>query len=101
MRISGREQLDAPARPLLDRTIAVCRDLSAGVNLIGVFLVGGATRMPLVRTMLHQALGVSPTVVDQPERRVRWPTCPHLATPRPPWYLRHHHRRGRVAGHGR
>ncbi|BCB90317.1 Hsp70 family protein [Phytohabitans suffuscus] len=69
----GRERLDDLARPVLDRTVALCRDLSAAARsgpLLGVFLVGGASRMPLVRTLLHQALGVPPAAVDQPELAV-------------------------------
>jgi hypothetical protein len=37
------------------------RDISA------VLLVGGATRTPLVSTMLHRGLGIVPTVNEQPE----------------------------------
>ncbi|GIG89119.1 Hsp70 family protein [Plantactinospora endophytica] len=70
----GRERLDALARPVLERTVAVCRDLSAGVGadgpLLAVFLVGGASRMPLVQTLLHQTLGVVPTGIEQPELAV-------------------------------
>ncbi|HEY1177182.1 MAG TPA: Hsp70 family protein, partial [Phytomonospora sp.] len=36
-------------------------------RIAGVFLVGGASRMPLVATMLHRAMGVAPTVIEQPE----------------------------------
>ncbi|GAA4716373.1 Hsp70 family protein [Phytohabitans rumicis] len=69
----GRERLEELARPVLDRTVAVCRDLSTAARsgpLLGVFLVGGASRMPLVGTLLHQALGVAPAAVDQPELAV-------------------------------
>ncbi|MEV4131840.1 Hsp70 family protein [Dactylosporangium sp. NPDC049742] len=68
----GREQLETLARPLLDRTVAATRIAlrEAGVrpaDLTGVFLVGGSSRMPLCATMLHQALGVAPVVIEQPE----------------------------------
>ena len=68
----GREQLDALARPLLDQTVAACRAAihAAGVPagaLGGIYLVGGASRYPLVATLLHQAFGLAPTVVEQPE----------------------------------
>jgi len=33
----------------------------------GVFLVGGASRMPLVATLLHRIVGIPPLVVEQPE----------------------------------
>ncbi|MFD0743868.1 Hsp70 family protein [Phytohabitans flavus] len=84
----GRERLDELARPVLDRTVALCRDLSAAARsgpLLGIFLVGGASRMPLVRTLLHQTLGVPPSAVDQPELAVaeeRWPSrCPYRRKP--------------------
>jgi actin-like ATPase involved in cell morphogenesis len=67
-----REELDRIAGPLLERTVALTRQVMADAGVdparsAGVFLVGGATRMPLVATMLHRALGVAPTVLDQPE----------------------------------
>ncbi|MEJ3747667.1 Hsp70 family protein [Actinomycetes bacterium KLBMP 9797] len=68
----GREQLDRLARPLLARTVAASRAVldAAGVapaDLAGLFLVGGSSRMPLAAALLHQGLGVAPTVVEQPE----------------------------------
>ncbi|GIF72150.1 hypothetical protein Asi02nite_16680 [Asanoa siamensis] len=68
----GREQLDALARPLIDRTVAACRAAlaAAGVGPTHVFLVGGASRYPLVSTALHQALGIIPTAAEQPELAV-------------------------------
>ncbi|GIF73668.1 hypothetical protein Asi02nite_31860 [Asanoa siamensis] len=71
----GREQLDALARPLVDRTVTACRAAlaAAGVragDLAGTYLVGGASRYPLVATVLHQALGSTPVRVEQPELTV-------------------------------
>ncbi len=81
----GREQLDRVARPVLDRTITatvrvVGADRLQPQDVAGVFLVGGATRMPLVATLLHQALlrqallrqamAVAPTALEQPELAV-------------------------------
>jgi hypothetical protein len=68
----SREQLDQLARPILERTVAVVPKVlaAAGVRpaeLAGLFLVGGASRMPLVGTLLHQRLGIPPILVDQPE----------------------------------
>ncbi|WP_051800090.1 Hsp70 family protein [Catenuloplanes japonicus] len=66
----GREELEAVARPILDRTIEATRRVLAhagGDTPTGVFLVGGASRMPLAASLLHQALGVRPTLLDQPE----------------------------------
>ena len=71
----GREQLDALARPLLERTVTACRAALAAAglspaDLASVFLVGGASRYPLVSTVLHQALGSTPTATEQPELAV-------------------------------
>jgi actin-like ATPase involved in cell morphogenesis len=68
----GREQLDGLARPVLRSTVTMTRALlrEAGVSadqVGGVYLVGGSTRIPLVATLLHEALGVAPTVTEQPE----------------------------------
>ncbi|WP_344481020.1 Hsp70 family protein [Glycomyces endophyticus] len=67
-----RSELEQIARPHLEQTIRVTLAVirAAGLNLAdsaGVFLVGGASRMPLVATMLHRELGIAPTVLDQPE----------------------------------
>ncbi|MEO3930684.1 Hsp70 family protein [Micromonosporaceae bacterium B7E4] len=70
----GRESLDMLARPVLERTIAVCRDLLATADadgpLLGIFLVGGASRMPLVQTLLHRSLGVAPAGIEEPQLAV-------------------------------
>ncbi|MFI5843297.1 Hsp70 family protein [Catenuloplanes sp. NPDC051500] len=71
----GREQFEALARPVIDRTVATTRLVlrEAGVEasgLRGVLLVGGASRVPLVASMLHRALGVAPAVIEQPELAV-------------------------------
>jgi hypothetical protein len=67
-----REQFEARARPLLARTVDLTAVAlgSAGLGsgqVAGLFLVGGSSRMPLVGTMLHQRLGIAPTVIEQPE----------------------------------
>lgn len=68
----GREQLERLARPILERTVvttrAAVRSAGLGVaDVAAVFLVGGASRMPLVATLLHRALGIAPTAIEQPE----------------------------------
>ncbi|MEO3927438.1 Hsp70 family protein [Micromonosporaceae bacterium B7E4] len=68
----GREQLERLAEPILERTVSVAARVlaTAGVapaDLAGLFLVGGASRMPLVGTLLHRRLGIPPVLVDQPE----------------------------------
>ncbi|MGH8879218.1 MAG: Hsp70 family protein, partial [Stackebrandtia sp.] len=67
-----REELETLTRPLLQRAVhvteAVIRAARVSVDgIAGVFLVGGASRMPLAATTLHQATGIAPTVIDQPE----------------------------------
>ncbi|RSM69880.1 heat-shock protein Hsp70 [Actinoplanes sp. ATCC 53533] len=67
-----RDELEELARPVLDQTVQVTRDLLrwadlADGRLAGVFLVGGASRIPLVATLLHRALGEAPVVIEQPE----------------------------------
>jgi molecular chaperone DnaK len=67
-----RDELERVARPVLDQTVQITKgllnwaDLAPG-RLAGVFLVGGASRIPLVATLLHRALGEAPVVIEQPE----------------------------------
>ncbi|WP_426504561.1 Hsp70 family protein [Dactylosporangium sp. McL0621] len=65
----GREELDGLAGPVLDETVAAVatalRDLPGPPA--AVFLVGGASRMPLVSTVVHRSTGVAPVVIEQPE----------------------------------
>ncbi|BEL11652.1 hypothetical protein Q0Z83_098430 [Actinoplanes sichuanensis] len=67
-----REELETVARPVLEQTVQITQnllrlsDLPEG-RLAGVFLVGGASRIPLVATLLHRALGDPPVVIEQPE----------------------------------
>jgi len=68
----GREQLEGLARPVLRGTISMTRTLlvESGVPagaIAGLFLVGGSSRIPLVATLLHEALGIPPVVAEQPE----------------------------------
>lgn len=71
----GREQLDSIAQPLVARTLSATKAAinSAGLTLPPagpVFLAGGASRMPLVTTMLHRHLKTAPTICEQPELAV-------------------------------
>ncbi|MDG6110176.1 Hsp70 family protein [Dactylosporangium aurantiacum] len=68
----GRDQFEQLARPILSATVTATRAAVAAARLApaeiaGVFLVGGGSRIPLVATLLHQALGIAPTAVEQPE----------------------------------
>ena len=68
----GGAALEYLARPLLDRTVAATAAAirAAQVDasrIAGVFLVGGSSRIPLAATLLHRALGIAPTIIEQPE----------------------------------
>ncbi|MEU6248858.1 Hsp70 family protein [Glycomyces sp. NPDC047010] len=70
-----RHELDRLARPLLEPAVAELarlRDRAAarGHRLDAVFLIGGAARMPLIATMVHEALGIAPVLIEQPELAV-------------------------------
>jgi hypothetical protein len=70
----GREQFDGLIGPVLRPTIALAKSLildTSGAAVPGaptaVVLVGGASRIPLVATLLAEATGVPPIVIEQPE----------------------------------
>ena len=70
-----REDVEAIARPLLERALALChvalgQARKAPREIDRVILVGGATRMPLVRDMVEQAFGKAPLSSIDPERVV-------------------------------
>ncbi|MCX4389966.1 Hsp70 family protein [Micromonospora peucetia] len=82
-----RADLERVAAPLLARAVAVAREVigAAGLDpqqLSGLFLVGGATRMPMVARLLHAELGVAPTVLEQPELPVAEGALTDLPLPR-------------------
>ncbi|GAA2389224.1 Hsp70 family protein [Dactylosporangium salmoneum] len=67
-----REEFEQIARPHLEHTVAttVSALRASGIppeHIEGLFLVGGASRTPLAATLLHQRLGIAPTVIEQPE----------------------------------
>ena len=68
-----RDELERVARPILDQTVRVTRALTGALPdtpTVGVFLVGGASRTPLLATLLQQALGPAPVMVEEPELAV-------------------------------
>jgi hypothetical protein len=93
-----REEFEALARPWVERTVALTAATLFRTGLrrdqvAAVLLVGGSSRTPLVATMLHQRLGIAPTVLDQPELVVAegsltdptaGPTASHAAAVPPP-----------------
>ncbi|RRR99267.1 Hsp70 family protein [Glycomyces terrestris] len=67
-----RGELDQISRPLLSRAVGETQRVLALTGrrpeqLAGLFLVGGSSRMPMVAKMLHEGLGIAPTVLEQPE----------------------------------
>jgi len=67
-----RDQFEAAAAALLERTIRITTATvkEARVrpdDLAGWFLVGGATRTPLVATLLHRQTGQAATVIEEPQ----------------------------------
>ncbi|MFB9445272.1 Hsp70 family protein [Dactylosporangium vinaceum] len=67
-----REEYERAAAALLARTVdtAAATLRETGVppaDFAGCFLVGGATRTPLVATLVHRALGTPPIVIEEPQ----------------------------------
>ncbi|MFD0531770.1 Hsp70 family protein [Kitasatospora arboriphila] len=70
-----RSQLEALIGPLLDRTVHCCRELLAAhgtkaKEVDAVLLVGGTTRVPLVRTLLAERLNRPLRLVEDPDLAV-------------------------------
>jgi hypothetical protein len=71
----GRAQFERLVRPLLQRTVvttkaALRRAALPAAEPLDIFLVGGASRVPLIATLLHRELGQPPTAIEQPELAV-------------------------------
>ncbi|MFI5916274.1 Hsp70 family protein [Dactylosporangium sp. NPDC051541] len=62
----GREELERLARPILEPTVERAQRLVGG-QPVTVFPIGGGSRIPLVATLLHTALGAAPIVLENPE----------------------------------
>ena len=70
-----REQLDAIARPLVERTLTAVRKVLRDARVTrdevqGVVLVGGSTRMPLVRTAVAEMFRREPLTNVNPDEVV-------------------------------
>jgi hypothetical protein len=68
----AREEFERAAAAALAGSADLARSVIEGAGLTpdgisAVFLVGGATRVPAVATVLHRALGIAPTVPEHPE----------------------------------
>lgn len=82
-----RAELEDLARPMLRRAATVVKAVvrASGLSdaeVTGIFLVGGASRMPLVSTVLHQETGMRPTAIDRLELVVAHGAL--LSAPAPP-----------------
>ncbi len=67
-----REELETLIRPHLERTVTCLTTTIAEAHLqprdlVGIFLVGGSSRIPLAAHLIHSQLGVAPTTLEQPE----------------------------------
>lgn len=67
-----RADLEALIGVAMQRTVALLAATigDAGLRpdeLVGVFLVGGSSRIPMVSRLVHERLGVVPVTLDQPE----------------------------------
>ncbi|MGI5247405.1 Hsp70 family protein [Dactylosporangium sp. CA-139066] len=83
-----RSEFEQLSRSYLERTVDLTASTlqRAGVRhdqIGGLFLVGGSSRIPLVSTLLHQRLGVAPTLIEQPELVVALGSVLAAMPPRP------------------
>ncbi|MGH3861612.1 Hsp70 family protein [Actinokineospora sp.] len=70
-----RAELEALIRPSMLRSVELLAGTirSTGLSpdrLVGIYLVGGSSRIPLVATLIAEQLRVVPTSLDQPETAV-------------------------------
>ena len=70
-----RREFEGLVRPVLTRTVEVLAETvrRAGLTpdrLVGVYLVGGSSRIPLIASLISDKLGVVATTLDQPETSV-------------------------------
>ncbi len=67
-----REEFESLVRPHLERTVECLKRTIAQArqqpkDMVGIFLVGGSSRIPLAGHLIHTELGVAPTTLEQPE----------------------------------
>ncbi|MFD0745259.1 Hsp70 family protein [Phytohabitans flavus] len=67
-----RDEFDGLIRPYMMQTVhCLAQTITAARlaphDLVGIFLVGGSSRIPLAAHLLHTELGVAPTTLEQPE----------------------------------
>ncbi len=71
----ARGDFEELARPVVDRTRAHCRNVLAAAEVEGgeldaVVLVGGSTRIPLVRAVVAEVFGQAPDLSQNPDEAV-------------------------------
>ncbi|MGH3747039.1 MAG: Hsp70 family protein, partial [Micromonosporaceae bacterium] len=67
-----RDEFESLVKPHLEQTVECLKRTIAGARLqskdmVGIFLVGGSSRIPLAGHLIHTELGVAPTTLEQPE----------------------------------
>jgi molecular chaperone DnaK (HSP70) len=69
-----REAFESLVAPLIERTLASCARARQDAGLTGppdaVVLVGGSTRVPLVRRRVEESFGIAPYTAIDPDRAV-------------------------------
>jgi actin-like ATPase involved in cell morphogenesis len=65
-----RQELENIVEPALRRAVDMLAETVRTTQVSAVYLVGGATRMPLVARLISQRLGLIPKIVDSPETSV-------------------------------
>src|SRR2546423_15391715 len=83
-----REELEGLIRPYLERTVTCLSRTIAGAgmapkDLVGIFLVGGSSPIPLCAHPIHTELQMAPTTPEQPETVVV-ERAPCIGSPQPP-----------------
>lgn len=77
VRVLGRGELEAMIMPLVERTVECCRKAMrdaakqlAGESVSAVVMVGGSTRIPLVRRRVAEVFGCEPYTAVDPDQVV-------------------------------
>ncbi|ADD43212.1 Hsp70 family protein [Stackebrandtia nassauensis] len=70
-----RDEFEHVARPLIEQTVKLTADMVSAAGItegqpLGLYLVGGSSRVPLVSTLLHRKLRRAPVITGQPEQVV-------------------------------
>ncbi len=73
--VLSRQQLESLCQPLIERSLGICEGVlnNAGImksDINEVVLVGGMTRMPLIREMVQDYFGITPGTAVNPDEAV-------------------------------